>query len=153
MKKTLFQSNYQILNPPSSAIIETEINNNILLNHTTIVTNYLDSCPPNKILNEQPPQIHPSEETLTRKYRTTLAQLRTNKSPMLISYKNKIDQTTYPSPLCPLCNTITHDTTHLFNCYKIPTNLNTHDLWTSPCQVTELLDTWWENLDSVTLED
>ena len=49
----------------------------------------------------------------------TLAQLKTNKSPFLLSYIHKINASTHPSPLCPLCRThehIQHTTQHLFSC-------------------------------------
>ena len=81
-------------------------------------------------------------KTLPRKTRRTLAQLRDGKSPFLLSYKNKIDPFTYPSPLCPLCKLQTHDTTHLFNCPLIPTNLKPMDLWLNPVGVAALLAAW-----------
>ena len=45
--------------------------------------------------------------------RHTLAQLRTYKSPFIKSYLHKVNNKSHPSPLCPLCNTYTHDTHHL----------------------------------------
>ena len=58
---------------------------------------------------------------LPRLTRRTLSQLRTNKSPFLKLYLHKIDAKTHSSPLCPLFNTHTHDTHHLFNCTHIRT--------------------------------
>ena len=69
----------------------------------------------------------------------TLAQLRTNKSPCLKSDLHKVDAKTHPSPRCPLCNSHTHDTHHLFNCTHIRTTLSPLDLWTDPTGVTALL--------------
>ena len=65
-----------------------------------------------------------------------------NKSPILLSYLNKIDPFTYPSPLCPLCKKQNHDTTHLFNCPLLPTNLVPMDLWLAPERVAALLAAW-----------
>src|SRR6476661_6730543 len=49
--------------------------------------------------------INKNKQSLLRKTRRTLAQLRTNKSPFLKSYLHKIDPQNHPSPLCPICNT------------------------------------------------
>ena len=75
----------------------------------------------NKILRTHPPQVSSTEENLPRHTCRTLAQLRTNKSPFLLSYLHKIDTSTHPSPLCPLCRIHEHTTvtTHLFSCQQI----------------------------------
>ena len=86
----------------------------------------------NKILRTHPPQVSSTEENLPRHTRRTLAQLRTNKSPFLLSYLHKIDASTHPSPLCPLCSTHEHTTQHLFSCPQIPTTLSALDLWRDP---------------------
>ena len=75
----------------------------------------------NKILRTPPPHI-----SLTRR---TFAQLRTNKSTFLKSYLHKVDAKSHPSPLCPLCNTHTLDTYHLFNVTHLRTTLSPLDLW------------------------
>ena len=76
-----------------------DIEYNIKDNHTTAVENYIESIPPNKLIDDVVPKINSMEETLERDKRTRLAQLRTNKSPFLKSYLNKIDPKSYPSPL------------------------------------------------------
>ena len=76
----------------------------------------------------------------------TLAQLRTNKSLFLLSYLHKIDASTHPSSLCPLCRTHEHTTQHLFSCPQIPTTLSALDLWRDPSGVAALLDDWREKL-------
>ena len=78
----------------------------------------------NKILRTPPPHINISVEILPRLTHRTLAQLRTNKSPFLKSYLHKVDAKSHPSPLCPLCNTHTYDTHHLFNCTHIRTTFS-----------------------------
>ena len=113
--------------------------------HTTIVSQHLAARDNNKILRTHPPQVSSTEENLPRHTRRTLAQLRTNKSPFLLSYLHKIDASTHPSPLCPLCRTHEH-TTHLFSCPQIPTTLTALDLWRDPFGVAALLDDWREKL-------
>ena len=85
------------------------------------------------------PHIISSEEILPHLTRRTHAQLRTKKSPFLKPYLHKVDAKCHPSPLCPLCNTYTHDTHHLINCSHIRTTLSPLDLWTDPTGVTALL--------------
>src|SRR5207245_2006861 len=118
------------------------VKSNMKIIHTQIVTEYTKLLPENKILGHQAPEIHHTEELLPRKTRCTLSQLRTNKSPFLLSYKHKINPTLYPSSLCPLCKNFEHNTSHLFNCTHIPTTLIPLDLWNAPRRVTELLEAW-----------
>ena len=56
-----------------------------------------------------------------------------------MSYLHKVDAKSHPSAICPLCNTHTHDTHHLFNCIHICTTLSSLDLWTDPAGATALL--------------
>src|ERR1700730_15461625 len=55
-------------------------------NHSLAVTNHKCTIPENKILEMKGPEIHHSEETLNRYHRRLLSQLRTNKSPVPLSY-------------------------------------------------------------------
>ena len=121
---------------------EQTIKNNIKTIHTQIVHTYLQNRQPNKILGQLAPPISETEQALPRKTRRTLAQLRTGKSPLLQSYKHKIDPTNNTSPLCPLCHTQPHTTNHLFTCTCINTNLTHMDLWTNPVGAAALLDAW-----------
>ena len=114
--------------------------------HTTIVSQHLAARDNNKILRTHPPQVSSTEENLPRHTRRTLAQLRTNKSSFLLSYLHRIDASTHPSPLCPLCRTHEHTTHHLFSCPQIPTSLSALDLWRDPSGVAALLDDWREKL-------
>ena len=98
--------------------------------HTSIVSMHLAIRGNNKILRSPPLHIGSPEEILPRLTRRTLAQPRTNKSPFLKSYLHKVDAKSHPSPLCPLCNTRTHDIHHLINCTHIRTMLSPMDLWT-----------------------
>ena len=99
--------------------------------HLSIVSRHQATRGNNKILRTPPPHISSSEEILPRLTRRTLAQLRTNKSSFLKSYLHKVDAKSHPSPLCPLYNTHTHNTHHLFNCTHIRTTLSPLDLWTT----------------------
>ena len=110
--------------------------------HTSIFSRFLATRGNNKILRTPSPHISSSEEILPRLALRTLAQLRTNKSPFLKSYLYKVNAKSHPSPLCPLCNTHTHDIHHLFNCSHIVTL----DSWSDSAGVTTLLARWTQNL-------
>ena len=114
--------------------------------HTIIVSQHLAARNNNKILRIHPPQASSTEENLPRHKRRTLAQLRTNKSPFPLSYLHKIEGSTHPSPLCPLCHIHEHTTQHLFSCPLIHTTLSVLDLWRDPSGVAALLDDWREKL-------
>ena len=86
------------------------------------------------------------EETLERDQCTRLAQLRTNISPFLKFYLDKVDRKSYTSPPYPLYKIENHDMHHLFKCIKIPTKLDILHLWNDPCGSTELLDTWMRTM-------
>ena len=63
-----------------------------------------------KLLNDQPPPIATTEQTLPRKTRTILAQLRTGHSRILGQYMKRIDPTARNH-----CHNCGHDTHHLFD--------------------------------------
>ena len=112
----------------------------------TSVSRHLATRSNNKILRTPPPHINSSEEILPRLTCLTRAQLRTNKSPFLKSYLHKVDTKSHPSPLCPLCNTHTHGTHHLFKSTHVHNTLSPLDLWKDPTGVTSLLARWTEKL-------
>ena len=114
--------------------------------HTIIVSQHVVARDNNKILCTHPPQVSSTEEHLRRHTRRTLAQLKTNKSPFLLSYPHKIDASRHQSPLCPLYRIHEHTTPHLFSCPQIHTTLSTLDLWRDPSGVAGLLDDWREKL-------
>ena len=118
------------------------IKENMKTIHTRLVDTYLRQKPKNPLLNDNPPDIDQTEEALPRMTRRRLAQLRIDRSPLLRTYLHKTDPDQYPTDKCPLCKTKTHDTRHLFDCKKIPTDLTTTDLWTRPTDVAVLLDRW-----------
>ena len=97
--------------------------------HITLNTNthHLSQRPPIKVLQDQTPSVSPAELLLSRETRRTLAQLRTNKSPLLVSYLFSIGDPRHPSPLCPLCLMHDHTSSHLFECKSLPTSLSSLD--------------------------
>ena len=144
MKPTTFNNSRYTTNIPTDpcTVTTADIKANMRDIHTTIVSQHLAARDNNKILRTHPPQVSSTEENLPRHTRRTLAQLRTNKSPFLLSYLHKIDASTHPSPLCPLCSTHEHTTQHLFSCPQIPTTLSAMDLWRDPSGVAALLEDW-----------
>ena len=141
LKNTIFNNGRYTTNIPTdpNTITTADIKTNMRHIHTSIVSRHLATRGNNKILRTPPPHISSSEEILPRLTRRTVAQLRTNKSPFLKSYLHKVDAKSYPSPLFPFCNTLTHDTRHLFSFTHQCTSLSPLDLWTDPAGVTALL--------------
>ena len=95
-----------------------------MVTHTCIVSIHLAARGNNKILRTPPPHIISSEEILPRLTCCTRAQFRTNKSPFLKSYLHKVDDKTHPSPLFPLCNT------HTQNSSSLQLHPHTHHIFT-----------------------
>ena len=144
LKHYFFNNGRYTTNFPTDShiVTTTDINTNIWHMHTSIIPRHLATRGKNTILRTPPPHVSSSEEILSSLTRCTLAQLRTNNYPFLKSYQHKVDAKSHPSPLCPPCNTHTHDTTHLSNCTHILTTLSPLDLWTDPSRVMGLLATW-----------
>ena len=152
-KQTIFDNNnnYTVnINTKSDLICEDLIQSNLKLIHSHIVSNHLSQRPPNKVLQDQTPSVSPAELLLSRETRRTQAQLRTNKSPLLVSYLYSIGDPRHPSPLCPLCLMHDHTSSHLFECKSLPTSLSSLDLWTNPDKVEPFLATWGERLLAAT---
>ena len=67
----------------------------------------------------------------------------TNSStPMKEKCLHKILPDAHPPPMCPLCNTHTHNANHLFTCQHIHTILTPISLWEDPVGVADLLSRW-----------
>ena len=90
-----------------------------------------------RLLNGRPPPIATAEQTLPRKKRNILAQLRTGHRRILGQYMKRIDPTTRNH--CHSCGQSPHDTHHLFNFASKPTTL-TESLWTAPTETPKLGD-------------
>ena len=94
--------------------------------HTTAVNQAVTSVGRNVVLDDRPPAINISEKELTRKERTTLAQLRSGHCRLLCSYKSRISK----DVSLDVCGKTPHDVKHLFNCPAHPTTPS--DLWNRP---------------------
>ena len=116
MKPTTFSNSLYTTNIPTelSTVISADIKANMRDIHTSMVSQHLAARDNNKILRTHPPQVSSTEKNIPWHTRRTLAQLRTNKFPFLLSYLHKIDTSTHPSPLCPpLSHSRTYHTTSL----------------------------------------
>ena len=104
-KQTTFNNiNYTTnIDTHPDTVTQQQISANSTQIHTSIVQIQLMQRNHNKLIHQHALKISPSGLSLPRETRRTLAQLRTNKSPILISYLHKVDETHHPSPLCPLC--------------------------------------------------
>ena len=83
-----------------------------------------------KLLNGRLPPIATAEQTLPRKTRTILAQLRIGQSRILGQYMQRIDPTVRNH--CHDHSHLPHDTHHLFDCLSKLTTLTVESLWTVP---------------------
>ena len=112
--------------------------------HTSIVSRHLATRGNNKILCTPPSHISSAEEILPASLVAPLPKSEQTNLPSSNHTYTKSTQITSitNSPLCPLCNTHTHDTHHLFNFTHIRTTLSPLDLWTDPVGAMELLARW-----------
>ena len=87
-----------------------------------------------KLLNGRPPPIAIAEQTLPRKTRTILAQLRTGHFRILGQYMRRIDMTVRIH--CQECGHSPHDTHHLSK----PTTLTVESLWSAKTETAKHLN-------------
>ena len=99
--------------------------------HTDAVDKAVKSHEKNVVLDGRPPPISNSEKDLTRKERSTLAQLRSGYCRLLCSYKSRIKKDASLN-VCADCDTMLHDVNHLFVCPAHPTTMIPSDLWSRP---------------------
>ena len=85
----------------------------------------------NVVLDGRPPPISSSERDLTRKERSTLAQLRSGYRRLLGSYKSRIKKDASLN-VCADCGTTLHDVKDIFVCPAHPTTMIPSDLWSRP---------------------
>ena len=142
---TIFNNGHYTTNIPTDphTITTTDIKTN-MRNIRYRVSRHLATRYNNKILRTPPPHISRSEEIIPRLTRLTLAQLRTNKSPLpQIIFTQSRRQITSITTIPPLQHSHTH-TTHIISS-TAPTyapTLSPLDLWTDPAGVIALLATW-----------
>ena len=99
--------------------------------HTAAVVKAVQCHERNVVLDGRPPHISNSEKELTRKERSTLAQLRSGYCRLLGSYKSRIKKDANLD-VCADCGTAPHDVKHLFVCPAHLTTLIPSDLWSRP---------------------
>ena len=105
--------------------------------HQDAVRTVIESSSSN-LLNGRLPPIATAEQTLPRKTRTILAQLRTGYSRILGQYMKRIDLTVHNH--CHNCGHSPHDTHHLFYCPSKPTTLTVESLWNVPTETVKHLN-------------
>ena len=109
--------------------------------HTHAVEEAIEARKPNRVLGAPAPDVSDFDERdMSRRERTTLAQLRTGFCSALNGYLHDIGAS--DSPLCPCCRQTEHTVQHLFRCPAHPTTCSPVDLWLQPTLVLDFLKTW-----------
>ena len=125
MKETLFTRNRSAVEP---LMIAKDRKTTLQAIHNMAVNQAVTSLGRNVALDDRPPAINISEKELTRKERTTLAQLKSGHCRLLGSYKSRISK----DVSLDVCSKTPHDVKHLFNCPAHPTTMTPSDLWNRP---------------------
>ena len=99
--------------------------------HTMAVNQAVTSPRKNVVLDDRPPLTNISEKELTRRERTTLAQLRSGHCRLIGSYKSRISEDA-SLDICAYCGKTPHDVKHLYYCPDYPTTMTPLDLWNRP---------------------
>jgi hypothetical protein len=135
MKHTLHSKYYSKIECHLTDNITLEVNYKRTISslHTAAVSRVICNAGPNEVLGLYPPAVDPSEETLSRRHRTTLHQLRSGKCIRLNTLLHKFGRA--DSSLCPGCNLAVYMTKHLFEFPKFPTDLTLIDMWCRPREV------------------
>ena len=128
MKETLYTKHRNTVEP---MMVKNDRKATLQALHTAAVVKAVQCHERNVVLDGRPPPISNSEKELTRKERSTLAQLRSGYCRFMGSYKSRIkkDANLY---VCADCGTTPHDVKHLFVCPAHPTTLIPSDLWSRP---------------------
>ena len=101
----------------------------VISDHTAAVAVAIRRLDANRVLGCRPPEIHASENTLPRVWRSALSQLRSGFCRYLQSYKAVLKNT---DSLCPDCHLEPHTTAYLFMCPSFPSQYEKIDLWANP---------------------
>ena len=102
--------------------------------HTDAIVKAVQCHERNMVLDGRSPPISNSEKELTRKERSTLAQLRSGYCRLLGSYTCKIKKDASLN-VCADCGMTPHDVKHLFVCPAHPTTMIPSDLWSRQMDV------------------
>ena len=125
MKETLYTRHRNTVEP---MMIKNNRKATLQALHTVAVVKAVRCHERNMVLDGRPPPISNSEKELTRKERSTVAQLRSGYCRFLGSYKSRIKKDA-SLDVCAECGTTPHDVKHLFVCPAHPTTLIPSDLW------------------------
>ena len=128
MKETLFTRHRSAVEP---LMIAKDRKTTLQAIHPMAVNQAVTSLGRNVVLDDRPTAINISQKELTRKERTTLAQLRSGHCRLLGSYKSRISKDVSLN-VCADCGKTPHDVKHLFNCPTHPTTMAPSVLWNRP---------------------
>ena len=128
MKETLYTKHRNTVEP---IMVKNDRKATLQALHTDAVDKAVRSQERNVVLDGRPPPISSSEKELSRRERSTLAQLRSGHCRLLGSYKSRIKKDASLN-VCSDCGTSPHDVTHLFTCPAHPTTMIPSDLWNRP---------------------
>ena len=128
MKETLYTRHRNTVEP---IMVKNDRKATLQALHTAAVVKAVQCHERNVVIDGRPQPISNSEKELTRKQRSTLAQLRSVYCRHLGSYKGRIKKDA-SLDICADCGTTLHDVKHLFVCPAHPTTLIPSDLWSKP---------------------
>ena len=124
MKETLYTRHRNTVEP---MMVNNDRKATLQALHTAAVVKAVQCHEMNVVLDGRPPPISKSEKELTRKERSTLAQLRSGYCRLLGRIKKDANL-----DFCADCGTTPHDVKHLFVCPAHPTTLIPSDLGSRP---------------------
>ena len=136
MKETLYTKHRNTVEP---MMVKNDRKATLQALHTDAVDKAVRSQERNVVLDGRPPPISSSEKELSRRERSTLAQLRSGHCRLLGSYKSRIKKDASLN-VCSDCGTSPHDVTHLFTCPAHPTTMIPSDLWNRPTDIVRELN-------------
>ena len=136
MKETLYTKHRNTVEP---MMVKNDRKATLQALHTDAVDKAVRSQERNVVLDGRPPPISSSEKELSRRERSTLAQLRSGHCRLLGSYKSRIKKDASLN-VCSDCGTSPHDVTHLFTCPAHPTTMIPSDLWNRPTDIVQELN-------------
>ena len=119
MEETLFTRHCSTVEP---MMVANDRKATLRVIHTSTVNQAVNKQEVNVVSGDRPSLIKNSEKDLTRKERTTLAQLRSVHCRLLGSYKSTINKDASLN-VCADCGRTSHDVKHLFNCSAHPTTV------------------------------
>ena len=111
MKETLYTKHRNTVEP---MMVKNDRKATLQALHTDAVDKAVRSQERNVVLDGRPPPISSSEKELSRRERSTLAQLRSGHCRLLGSYKSRIKKDASLN-VCSDCGTSPHDVTHLIH--------------------------------------